>query len=237
MSIFFVVLVILVVHLLLAFFYIFFSKITDYLSLETQLFTLLPDQNCGLCGYKLCEQYAQSILEQTDLAYDKCRKQNVYQKIIFKKLLEKAKFNITSTISKDKIAFINCAGGSTKKLNYNGISTCYAVHDLALNTSHCLDACDGLGDCLKVCPENAIFINKNHSAEIDSNRCNGCGYCLNVCFKQLITLTTIDKKPKIACASCAKCEDSVKCKNLASLLTDDITNPNTPNLDITSSKL
>jgi ferredoxin len=42
------------------------------------------------------------------------------------------------------------------------------------------DKCNGCGECLKVCPQGAIYL-KGDVAEIDRQLCVECGTCLGVC--------------------------------------------------------
>jgi len=42
------------------------------------------------------------------------------------------------------------------------------------------DICNGCGDCVRECPNNAIFLQNNH-AFIDQERCQECEICLDFC--------------------------------------------------------
>lgn len=53
-----------------------------------------------------------------------------------------------------------------------------------VNTSLCV-AC---GACTKVCPLNAISINKGIYAEVNLNRCVGCSKCANECPASIIEI-------------------------------------------------
>ena len=48
--------------------------------------------------------------------------------------------------------------------------------------------CSGCGDCVSVCPVDAINISK-HRAIIDPEKCVGCGLCAQICPKQAIRMT------------------------------------------------
>ena len=50
----------------------------------------------------------------------------------------------------------------------------------------CLSGCTGCGECLRVCPENAIVLQKSRLAEIDYTKCSGCGMCFSVCPRGVI---------------------------------------------------
>ena len=52
----------------------------------------------------------------------------------------------------------------------------------------CTFACLGYGDCMKVCPRDAISINERGIAEIDPKKCIGCGLCAKTCPNGIIHL-------------------------------------------------
>lgn len=42
--------------------------------------------------------------------------------------------------------------------------------------------CIGCGECLKVCPQDAISVDQKGRIQTDRNRCEACGRCVEVCF-------------------------------------------------------
>ncbi len=42
-------------------------------------------------------------------------------------------------------------------------------------------SCNGCGECLRVCPNDAILYNHLGKAEIDQSKCTQCGECVAVC--------------------------------------------------------
>lgn len=51
-----------------------------------------------------------------------------------------------------------------------------------------LSYCVACGSCVKVCPFNAITIDKGISAIIDTSKCVGCGKCAKECPASIIEL-------------------------------------------------
>lgn len=43
------------------------------------------------------------------------------------------------------------------------------------------DKCIGCQQCVSVCPEGCIKMNKNKKAQIDLDYCKGCGLCSDIC--------------------------------------------------------
>jgi len=64
-------------------------------------------------------------------------------------------------------------------------------HKAVLN----IRACIGCGDCIEICPTNAIpdlLIGLySHLLEIDKSKCNGCGECVSLCPHNAIKLVEL----------------------------------------------
>ncbi len=88
-----------------------------------------------------------------------------------------------------KKAVVLCSCGKkflNDKSSFNEAYTCFMVKNMSGSGSDCKYACIGLGDCLKVCAQNAIII-KNDTAVI-TNSCCGCGRCAEICPQKIIKL-------------------------------------------------
>lgn len=102
----------------------------------------------------------------------------------------------------DKKAFVlcNCNNETTlDEVKINNKYTCFTAKNIFHSKNDCSYACFGLGDCVKVCPQHAIYIYKG-IAKI-SSLCCGCGKCVNICPQNIISLV----EPKNI--------ESLKCKN------------------------
>lgn len=75
--------------------------------------------------------------------------------------------------------------------------TCIMAKSVYGSGFDCKYACIGLGDCVKVCSQDAISI-VNNTAVI-SNNCCGCGKCLEVCPQQIIKLIPKNTKSYVLC--------------------------------------
>ena len=87
-------------------------------------------------------------------------------------------------------AVILCSGNIDENppvYDYRGAESCQAALVLGEGGRTCLAGCIGLGDCMTVCPEDAIEIRKG-LALVNILRCTGCGECVDVCPKKLIAL-------------------------------------------------
>ena len=109
---------------------------------------------------------------------------------------------VNQTEKSDMKAIVLCS--STKKFEmkrkiFNESYSCSLVYKYSGTGTPCKYSCIGLGDCVKICPQNAIFI-KNNTAII-SSQCIGCGKCVNICPLQIIRLIPTNTKEYTICAN------------------------------------
>ena len=86
-----------------------------------------------------------------------------------------------------------------KRENFNESYSCALVNNYSGTGSPCKYACIGLGDCVKICSQQAIYI-KNRTAVI-SNQCIGCGKCVDVCPLHIIRLIPKNTKEYTLCSN------------------------------------
>ena len=82
---------------------------------------------------------------------------------------------------------------------FNGSYSCALVNKYSGTGTPCKFACIGLGDCVKICPQNAIII-KNNTAVITS-QCIGCGKCVDACPLSIIRLIPLNTTEYTICAN------------------------------------
>lgn len=180
----------------------------------------LPGANCGACGYAGCDGYAKALAEEDGIKANLCipggdtaaRQISELLGVEFEDVVE-------------QIAVIHCYGDcnhTSKKMDYVGIQSCAAATMLYGGNGMCSYGCIGMGDCVRVCPQDAICL-ENGIAHIDTRKCIGCGLCAKACPRHLITvmpdqerlLVTCNntekgavarKKCANACIGCKKCE-------------------------------
>lgn len=170
----------------------------------------LPGINCGACGFKGCDDYAAALAEgkaKPNLCVPGA--ESVANEI-------GAILGVEVEPPKDVVAFVKCNGNceaTTKKADYDGISTCKAASMLFGGPDACRFGCMGFGDCAAVCPADAICV-LDGIAHVDTSRCLGCGLCAETCPKKVISMVPQETKTVVMCNNKDKGADARKtCKN------------------------
>lgn len=113
----------------------------------------------------------------------------------------------------DKRAVVLCSHNKTFSVERNELNkqhTCFMINSDNGTGTDCKYSCIGLGDCVKMCPQQAIEI-INHTAYV-TNLCNGCGKCIDICPVHIIKLIPKDSDKIILCGNVTKYPTS--CSNL-----------------------
>ncbi len=163
-----------------------------------KIIDILPNANCGACGYPGCSGYAEAVVKNnapiTICAPGGAKVSGAIGDIM----------GLDSENVEPKVAAVHCKGGNKeakKKYEYEGIKDCRAAVLVAGGDKECEWGCLGLGSCVEVCPFDAIHINDNGVAFVDSKKCTGCGKCVDVCPKNIIDLKPISAKVFLACSN------------------------------------
>jgi len=111
----------------------------------------------------------------------------------------------TNVITKERsIAIVKCRGGlkeAKNKYQYTGYKTCSSSSLIYGGPKSCMYGCIGYGDCVSVCPFDAIIMNSNNIPEVNRERCTGCGNCVKACPKNIIELASTKSNQIIWCNS------------------------------------
>ena len=164
-----------------------------------EIASILPGANCTACGYPGCFALAQALTEDPNLVSE-CGCAAVLQDPESLYELQKV-LGVTLDMSDvTKRALIHCNGNSEVIASYSGVQTCKAAAQILSGYKKCPFGCLGFGDCVKVCPRDAIFIQpENGVAAVDRSRCIGCGLCRVECPMNLIELRPATAKIGFQC--------------------------------------
>ncbi len=159
---------------------------------------ILPGTNCGACGFAGCHALSELLAgRKAEPGACVTGGPEAAKKIA-------ALLGVTANVAELRVASIHCQGGKSKarsRFEYVGIKTCLSSHTTAGGPKACFYGCLGLGDCVRVCPFNALSMNKDDLPVVDENKCVACGKCVAVCPRKIITLVPRRKWTYVGCIS------------------------------------
>lgn len=181
-----------------------------FFSVETNPLTekirgVLPGINCGACGYAGCDPYAEALTTEEGVKANLCTPggSEVVAKIC--EVLDIPEEEVTS-----QHAVLLCSGTldhTEYVMDWRSLQSCAANKLFYRGRGACYQTCLGYGDCVKVCPYDAITM-QNGIAVVNRPRCIGCGLCVDSCPNHLFQLMTGDDLVYVACKSNAKAKDT-----------------------------
>jgi NADPH-dependent glutamate synthase beta subunit-like oxidoreductase/NAD-dependent dihydropyrimidine dehydrogenase PreA subunit len=169
--------------------------------------------NCGACGYPGCFGFAQALTKNPDLIKEFCCPFILQDQ----EKLTGLGASLSCTLDPSAMmmrAVIKCAGKPDIIFNYSGPQTCKAATQHFGGYKTCPYSCQGLGDCIKVCPVDAIYIDvERMAAVVDEAKCSGCGLCVKTCPNSIIELIPSEEDINFKCnyRQLRDIPDRVKC--------------------------
>ena len=145
----------------------------------------LPGANCGGCGYAGCEGYATAVATDPAVPANRCCAGGAETSIAVGELTGKT---VAASIRWCRSA--SCGqGGATWPcaaiirvcLRVRRPPVCGRVRD------SCSYSCLGFGDCVQVCPFDAIEV-RGGLARVNASKCTGCGKCAETCPRNVLEL-------------------------------------------------
>lgn len=186
-----------------------------------KLIEILPNANCGGCGYAGCAAYAAALVND-GAACNGCTAGGAS---VTAKVAEIMGGTADDTSYIAVLACQGCNENAVKKGEYTGLKSCAAANIAINGTKLCASGCIGYGDCVAACKFDAIRLDENGIPVINREKCTGCGACAKACPKKIIKKVnakrtapmvlcsvTSDNKPavlkncKVSCIKCHKCE-------------------------------
>lgn len=197
---------------------------------------LLPQANCGACGYAGCRALAEALAKGRATA-NSCPVGGNETASQIASIL-----GIEAVEVVKKVARLHCRGNfdaAKDRGSYLGISTCAASH-LVGGNKQCSYGCLHFGDCARACPFDAMTMAEDGLPVVREDKCTACGKCVESCPRNLFELhpasqdiivfcRSLDRGPvarkycKNACIACGICvracpEAIVLENNLAKIL-------------------
>lgn len=159
---------------------------------------VLPGANCGGCGLAGCEAYAIAVVTNPDIPANLCVVGGAETTAKVGELSGKV-----AAAGDPVVAFRRCCrveGNVKPRFDYVGTATCASAALLEGGPWMCTWACLGLGDCLRACPFDAMYI-ENGMVEIISSKCVSCGQCVKACPRSIIQLISRESRVMTHCAT------------------------------------
>ena len=163
-----------------------------------RIIEILPGINCGACGFAGCVGYADALVkDHVEVNLCSPGAHEVMDKI--GQLLGK-----TSTAKIKYVAKVFCLGDdaiAVKDYKFNGDEDCSTVYNFFGGDKACKYGCVGRGNCIRVCPVDAIKRDEYNRVWINANECIGCEKCVSVCPPKVIKMLPINGGYFVACSS------------------------------------
>jgi Na+-translocating ferredoxin:NAD+ oxidoreductase RNF subunit RnfB len=162
---------------------------------------LLPQTNCGACGFPGCLGLAEAMVAG-DALPGKCTVINDDEREYIAEFL-----GVDVGAEEKVVARLACAGGTNvarNRAHYEGIQSCRAAGLVAGGGKGCFWGCLGLGDCELVCDLDAIVMNEHELPVVIEDLCTACGDCVDACPKDLFSLHVVSHRLWVACKNLEK---------------------------------
>jgi len=159
----------------------------------------LPAANCGACGFAGCPAYARAVVEKPEVSPNLCIPGRTAVAQAVAELTGKAMAAVA-----DRVVVLRCHGTSAyarDEAGYAGVATCAAASLVFGGPKACKNGCLGLGDCVRACPFDALYLGDEGIVVVDSEKCTGCGICVPVCPKDLFTIYPRRHRIELACVA------------------------------------
>lgn len=166
-----------------------------------QVSEVLPQANCGGCGYPGCSGFAAACVKAGSLEGKLCPVggQPTMEKVA-------AILGLEAAASEPKVAVVRCNGTCTnrpKLTKYDGVRSCVVANSTYGGESGCTFGCLGCGDCVSACTFGAIKMNPETGLpEVDESKCTACGACAKACPRSIIEIRPKGKNNRRVYVQC-----------------------------------
>jgi Na+-translocating ferredoxin:NAD+ oxidoreductase RNF subunit RnfB len=169
-----------------------------------QVTDLLPQANCGGCGYPGCSGFASACVKAAENGGLNGLNCAPGGSEVMSQIADILGLQASSAAA--KVAVVRCQGTCDKRprsAEFDGMNTCRVQNMLGMGETQCQYGCLGEGDCAKSCMFGALSVNPSTGiAEVDEAKCTGCGACIKTCPRNLIELRTQGPKNRKVVVLC-----------------------------------
>lgn len=177
-----------------------------------QVVELLPGLNCGACGQAGCTAFAKNVAKNKDLGTGCLPLDEEINEQI-------ADIIGAAHIGMPKLKLITKCSATCQQqkrsFEYRGPESC-AVVDVSGGNIDCKYGCLALGDCVRVCPVEALTIEEG-TVVIDNETCIDCGACVRTCPRALLEFADVGDSKEYYVVGCSNPEDALSTKKVCSV--------------------
>lgn len=166
-----------------------------------QVAEVLPQANCGGCGYPGCSGFAAACVKAGSLEGKLCPVggQPTMEKVA-------AILGLEATATEPKVAVVRCNGTCANRpriTQYDGVRSCVVANSTYGGETGCTFGCLGCGDCVSACQFDAIRMNPETGLpEVDEAKCTACGACSKACPRNIIEIRPKGKNNRRVYVQC-----------------------------------
>ena len=166
-----------------------------------QVAEVLPQANCGGCGYPGCGGFAAACVKAGSLDGKFCPVggQSVMDKVA-------GILGLEAAAAEPKVAVVRCNGtceNRPRTTQYDGVRSCAIAHATYGGETGCTFGCLGCGDCVSACKFGALHMNPETGLpEVDEEKCTACGACVKACPRNIIELRPKGKNNRRVYVQC-----------------------------------
>ena len=165
---------------------------------------LLPQANCGGCGFAGCSGMAAALVKAADGGSIDGLSCPVGGAETMRKIA--GALGMTVEAGVPRIAVVRCQGDCSKRKPiavYDGLHTCRAMNSCGMGDTACGYGCLGCGDCAEACSFGGITVNpETRLPEVDPDMCTACGACARACPRGIIELRPRGPKDRRVYVGC-----------------------------------
>lgn len=166
-----------------------------------QVAEVLPQANCGGCGYPGCSGFAAACVKAGSLEGKLCPVggQPTMTKVA-------AILGLEAAASEPKVAVVRCNGTCANRprvTQYDGVRSCVIANSTYGGETGCTFGCLGCGNCVEACKFDAIHMNPETGLpEVDEAKCTACGACSKACPRNIIEIRPKGKNNRRVYVQC-----------------------------------